>query len=59
MSWLRRPVDGSLHERVPPGQTLTTKFPVLHVGRPVEYSRKRVKDGQVGDWAKILRIPGD
>ena len=34
MSWLSEPVSTTSRERVPPGQTLTTKFPVLHVGNP-------------------------
>jgi DMSO/TMAO reductase YedYZ molybdopterin-dependent catalytic subunit len=34
MSWSRRSFGESAGDRVPPGQTLTTKFPVLHVGHP-------------------------
>ena len=31
MSWPLKPVSLTPRERVPPGQALTTKFPVLHV----------------------------
>jgi DMSO/TMAO reductase YedYZ molybdopterin-dependent catalytic subunit len=34
MSWPRQPASTPSPERVPPGQTPTTKFPVLHVGTP-------------------------
>jgi hypothetical protein len=34
MSWLRQAVNPTSRVRVPPGQALTTKFPVLHVGDP-------------------------
>jgi DMSO/TMAO reductase YedYZ molybdopterin-dependent catalytic subunit len=34
VSWSRKPVSPPSRERVPPGQTRATKFPVLHVRTP-------------------------
>jgi DMSO/TMAO reductase YedYZ molybdopterin-dependent catalytic subunit len=49
MSWLRRPSRAPSHDRVPPGQNLTTKFPVLHVGHPPGLDPKI--------WT--LKVPGE
>ena len=35
--WQKRNVPAELAERVPPGQVLTDKFPVLHFGRVPDY----------------------
>ena len=35
--WQRRNVPPELAERIPPGQVLTEKFPVLHFGRVPSY----------------------
>jgi DMSO/TMAO reductase YedYZ molybdopterin-dependent catalytic subunit len=35
--WQRKPTDPEIIKRIPPGQVLTEKFPVLHFGRTPEY----------------------
>ena len=35
--WQRRNVPPELADRIPPGQVLTEKFPVLHFGRVPSY----------------------
>ena len=36
-SWQKKPADAETAARIPPGQVLTEKFPVLHFGRVPEY----------------------
>jgi DMSO/TMAO reductase YedYZ molybdopterin-dependent catalytic subunit len=36
-SWQRKPSDPEIARRIPPGQVLTEKFPVLHFGRVPDY----------------------
>jgi DMSO/TMAO reductase YedYZ molybdopterin-dependent catalytic subunit len=35
--WQRKPSDPEIAKRIPPGQVLTEKFPVLHFGRVPDY----------------------
>jgi DMSO/TMAO reductase YedYZ molybdopterin-dependent catalytic subunit len=65
MSRLHKPVNTSSRERVPPGQTLTTKFPVLHVGTPPAFNPQRWTLKVVGEvehpltlsWEQVLSLP--
>lgn len=65
MSWLRKPVSMPPQERVPPGQTLTTKFPVLHVGNPPVFNPQTWTFKVVGEvehpltltWEQVLSLP--
>jgi DMSO/TMAO reductase YedYZ molybdopterin-dependent catalytic subunit len=65
MSCLRKPVSAPSPERVPPGQTLTTKFPVLHVGTPPVFHPQTWALKVVGavehpltlTWEQVLALP--
>ena len=63
--WQRRNVPPELAERVPPGQVLTEKFPVLHFGRVPSYTDLSAWDfrvwGEVAEpftlrWAELQRL---
>jgi DMSO/TMAO reductase YedYZ molybdopterin-dependent catalytic subunit len=43
-SWQRKPSNPEVAKRIPPGQVLTEKFPVLHFGRVPEY-------GDLSGWS--------
>ena len=51
--WQKRKVPPELAERVPPGQVLTDKFPVLHFGRVPDYGDLLGWDFRV--WGKVDR----
>ena len=65
MSW--QDTAGHTHSqaRVPPGQTLTTKFPVLHVGTPPRFSPKtwtltvagEVEQPLTLTWEQVMSLP--
>ena len=64
--WQRRNVPAEVAARVPPGQVLTEKFPVLHFGRVPEYGDLSGWDfrvwGAVGEpfslrWAEFRNLP--
>ena len=65
MRWLRTPVSMAFRDRVPPGQTLTTKFPVLHVGHPPVFDPKTWTLKVVGElehpltltWQELHALP--
>jgi DMSO/TMAO reductase YedYZ molybdopterin-dependent catalytic subunit len=65
MSLQRLPSNESSHERVPPGQTLTTKFPVLHVGHPPIFNPQtwtlkiagEVEHALTLTWQEVLALP--
>lgn len=65
MRWLRQSVSVSSRARVPPGQTLTTKFPVLHVGHPPGFDPKTWTLKMLGEvehpltltWQELLALP--
>jgi DMSO/TMAO reductase YedYZ molybdopterin-dependent catalytic subunit len=65
MSWLRKPVSAPSRERLPPGQTLTAKFPVLHVGSPPVFNPHTWTLKVVGEvehpltlsWEQVLALP--
>jgi DMSO/TMAO reductase YedYZ molybdopterin-dependent catalytic subunit len=65
MSWRRPPVSEPSRERLPPGQTLTTKFPVLHVGRPPFFDPRtwtltitgEVEQPLTLRWQEVLALP--
>lgn len=65
-AWQRKPLDPRLAERLPPGQVLTEKFPVLHFGRVPDYPDLRDWDlrvwGEVEtplrlSWSEVLALP--
>jgi DMSO/TMAO reductase YedYZ molybdopterin-dependent catalytic subunit len=49
-SWQRKPSDPEIAKRIPPGQVLTEKFPVLHFGRVPDY-------GDLSGWD--FRVSGE
>ena len=51
--WQKRNVPTELAERVPPGQVLTDKFPVLHFGRVPDYGDLSSWDFRV--WGEVER----
>jgi DMSO/TMAO reductase YedYZ molybdopterin-dependent catalytic subunit len=64
--WQRRNISAELQERVPPGQVLTEKFPVLHFGRVPDYGDLSGWDfrvwGEVEEpfslrWAEFRALP--
>jgi DMSO/TMAO reductase YedYZ molybdopterin-dependent catalytic subunit len=65
MSWSGKPVGGPAPDRVPPGQTLTTKFPVLHIGDPPVFHAKtwtlkiggEVERPLTLTWEEVLALP--
>jgi DMSO/TMAO reductase YedYZ molybdopterin-dependent catalytic subunit len=65
MNGLRQPVSLTPLERVPPGQALTTKFPVLHVGDPSAFDPRTWTLRVVGavenpltlTWEQVLALP--
>jgi DMSO/TMAO reductase YedYZ molybdopterin-dependent catalytic subunit len=65
MSWPRQAVNPTSRERVPAGQTLTTKFPVLHVGDPPAFDPRTWMLKVVGEvehpltltWEEVLALP--
>jgi DMSO/TMAO reductase YedYZ molybdopterin-dependent catalytic subunit len=65
MSWRRQPVSTPSEERLPPGQTLTTKFPVLHVGTPPVFDPQQWTLSVTGEvehpltltWEQVLALP--
>jgi DMSO/TMAO reductase YedYZ molybdopterin-dependent catalytic subunit len=65
MSWSRQPVNEPARDRVPPGQTVTTKFPVLHVGNPPVFNAKtwtlkvggEVEHPLTLTWEEMLALP--
>jgi DMSO/TMAO reductase YedYZ molybdopterin-dependent catalytic subunit len=65
-SWQKTPSDPEVLERIPPGQVLTEKFPVLHFGRTPEYADLSGWDfrvfGEVESpftlgWAELRALP--
>lgn len=65
MSWLHTPVSMTSRERVPPGQALTTKFPILHVSDPPVFHPHTWTLKMVGEvehpltltWEQVLALP--
>jgi DMSO/TMAO reductase YedYZ molybdopterin-dependent catalytic subunit len=65
MKWLRKPVSDASRDRVPPGQTVTTKFPVLHVGNPPIFNATtwtlkiggEVEHPCTLTWEEVLALP--
>jgi DMSO/TMAO reductase YedYZ molybdopterin-dependent catalytic subunit len=65
MSWLRKPMSTTSQERVPPGQALTTKFPILHVSDPPVFNPHTWTLKVVGEvehpltltWVQVLALP--
>ena len=64
--WQRKPTDPEILKRIPPGQVLTDKFPVLHFGRTPEYPDLSAWDlrvwGEVASpfslrWAEVRALP--
>src|SRR5688500_1783963 len=64
--WQRKSVDPEIAKRIPPGQVLTEKFPVLHFGRVPDYSDLSRWDFRVGGeveqpftlrWAEFRALP--
>ena len=51
LPWQKRKVPPELAERVPPGQVLTDKFPVLHFGRVPDYGDLSGWDFRV--WGEV------
>jgi DMSO/TMAO reductase YedYZ molybdopterin-dependent catalytic subunit len=51
--WQKRPTDPEIIKRIPPGQVLTEKFPVLHFGRTPEYPDLSGWDFRV--WGEVER----
>jgi DMSO/TMAO reductase YedYZ molybdopterin-dependent catalytic subunit len=65
-SWQRKPSDPEVAKRIPPGQVLTEKFPVLHFGRVPDYGDLAGWDfrvwGEVEQpftlrWAELRALP--
>jgi DMSO/TMAO reductase YedYZ molybdopterin-dependent catalytic subunit len=65
MSWRQKPESARSRERVPPGQTPTTKFPILHVSEPPVFSPHTWMLKLVGEvehplmltWEQVLALP--
>jgi DMSO/TMAO reductase YedYZ molybdopterin-dependent catalytic subunit len=66
LSWQKKPSDPEILKRIPPGQVLTGKFPVLHFGRTPEYPDLSRWDFRVfGEvetpftlaWAEVRALP--
>ena len=65
MSGLRKTVSTTPRDRVPPGQTLTTKFPILHVSDPPVFRPHTWTLKMVGEmehpltltWEQVLALP--
>jgi DMSO/TMAO reductase YedYZ molybdopterin-dependent catalytic subunit len=64
--WQRKPSDPEIAKRIPPGQVLTEKFPVLHFGRIPDYGDLSGWDfrvtGAVDEpfslrWAELRALP--
>jgi DMSO/TMAO reductase YedYZ molybdopterin-dependent catalytic subunit len=64
--WQRKPSDPEIAKRIPPGQVLTEKFPVLHFGRVPDYGDLAGWDfrvwGEVEQpftlrWAELRALP--
>jgi DMSO/TMAO reductase YedYZ molybdopterin-dependent catalytic subunit len=64
--WQKRAADPEIRKRIPPGQVLTEKFPVLHFGRTPEYPDLSAWDLRVfGEvempfslrWAEVRALP--
>ena len=51
--WQKRNVPPELAARIPPGQVLTEKFPVLHFGRVPDYGDLSGWDFRV--WGEVVR----
>ncbi len=57
--------QGRARPRVPPGQSVTRRFPILHEGEPLAFDPKtwrlhvhgRVEQPQVFDWKAFNRLP--
>ena len=65
-SWQKKTADPEIIKRIPPGQVLTEKFPVLHFGRMPEYPDLSRWDfrvwGEVASpftlkWAEVRALP--
>jgi DMSO/TMAO reductase YedYZ molybdopterin-dependent catalytic subunit len=65
-AWQKKTSDPAVLERIPPGQVLTEKFPVLHFGRTPEYPDLSRWDlrvwGEVESpftlkWAEVRALP--
>jgi DMSO/TMAO reductase YedYZ molybdopterin-dependent catalytic subunit len=65
-SWQKKPADPAVAARIPPGQVLTDKFPVLSFGRVPKYEDLSGWDlrvwGEVEQpfslkWAELLALP--
>ena len=65
-SWQKKTTDPEIIKRIPPGQVLTEKFPVLHFGRTPEYPDLSSWDfrvwGEVESpftlkWAEVRALP--
>ena len=55
--WQKRDVPPELAARIPPGQVLTEKFPVLHFGRVPDYGDLSGWDFRVsGEVGRALHI---
>ena len=65
MSGLRKTVSTTPRERVPPGQSHTTKFPILHVSDPPVFNQHTWTLKVVGEvehpltltWEQVLALP--
>ena len=65
MSWLQKPESARSRERIPPGQTLTTKFPILHISEPPVFNPQTWTLKVVGEveqpltlsWEQVLVLP--
>ena len=65
MSWRRRPSRVPSHDRLPPGQNLTTKSPVFHMGHPPGFDPKPWTLTVLGEverpltltWQELLALP--
>ncbi len=64
--WQKKPTDPDIIKRIPPGQVLTEKFPVLHFGRTPTYPDLSGWDfrvwGEVASpftlkWAEVRALP--
>ena len=65
-SWEKKTSDPQIRRRIPPGQVLTEKFPILHFGRTPEYADLSGWDFRVfGEvetpftlrWAELRALP--
>jgi DMSO/TMAO reductase YedYZ molybdopterin-dependent catalytic subunit len=65
MSGVHKPVSTTAQDRLPPGQTRTSKFPVLHVGDPPTFNPHTWTLTVIGEvenpltltWEQIIALP--